>query len=265
MVGYNQSESRSRSSPYDLTPPQLKALRGPAANLLRSYIAGDGGYEGAFVAELTPEERELLRIVGAQGGERSPLESASAAQLQGTLRGDYADPNNPLVQAAIRAAQRPAIEAFREASLADRAAFTLAGHRVGGTAEGGGPSESSPFARARALAQRGLANSLTDISSEIVYGNLQAERDRQIRAASAAEQLEQGEFNRAVQALEAAALPRLIEQLGIDRGIEEFNRRIQLALTAAGIVFGNTVIAQESKSYGESAEAGISYGGSYTG
>ena len=48
-------------------------------------------------------------------------------------------------------------------------------------------------------------------------------------------ELSSAEVNNTVQKLQAAALPRLIEQFGINQGVTEFNRRIDILLQALGV------------------------------
>ena len=61
-------------------------------------------------------------------------------------------------------------------------------------------------------------------------------------------QLSQADLNNLVTGLRAVALPRLIEQMGLDRGREDFNRRVDTLLRAIALAQGaaspNTAVIQ---------------------
>lgn len=74
--------------------------------------------------------------------------------------------------------------------------------------------------------------------------------DRKLAAAGLQSQISTQEFQNTLQNLQAQALPRMIEEFGIERGIEQFNNRMNslmvLLQTAGGV--SSPVIAQQSKS-----------------
>lgn len=208
----------------DVTPDEYAGLRGPIAASIRNIINTGGGpsYTGPLAAGMSDQEKALLdRAIGqAMSGGAG---DASRDFLTSLLRGGG---ENPFLADAIRAAQRPTLEAFQDVVMPRlKADFTRAGQFV---QEGG----SSPFDRAAALASRGLANSLADIATNISFGSFENERNRQLEAARVAPAVEAAELDRTVKGLQAAALPRLIEELGIERGIQEFTRRVQVLLEA---------------------------------
>ncbi len=82
------------------------------------------------------------------------------------------------------------------------------------------------------MAELGVANQVSDISTNMAFGNFQAERGRQQQAAEFAPRLEREELNRTLSGLQATALPRLIEQHGIDRGLQEFRNSVNTLLEA---------------------------------
>ncbi len=187
----------------------------------------------------------LLTLTGGLPGV-----SQEAAQSIGDLAaGRTLDPNNPIIQNQITAATRPIFEAFDQNLGNLRSAATQAGQFVQ-------PGSSSPFELARARLQSGVANAVGDTASRIVTENVNRERDRQqnlfgllgnafesgqeraLRAANAQVPFQSGQIGALNNALSAAALPRLITQLGLDRGQQEFGRQqntlLQLLNSAMG-------------------------------
>lgn len=189
------------------------------------------------------------------------------------------DPNseNPFLQAAISAAQRTNLENLQETltqSLPGR--FTQSGQFVQ-------PGGSSAFDRAAALATRGVANANADIATNLSYQTLndqlarnfqanQAARaaedtsmqaqlarqntneqgalNRQVQGAQITPQVTQAQVSNMVQNLQAQALPRLIQEYGIERGMDEFNNRVNSLLSVIGIAGGVTqpTVSQKSSS-----------------
>lgn len=221
---------RSRSRARDITPAEFVSLRQPVADTLRFLLTGGPEFTGPFVAPLAQQEIDLLASL--EGTERTPAEQAGQETLTRTARGDFLRPgSNPFLQDAIRSAQRPLVEAFSEDARALRGGFTAAGQRI---------QDSSPFARAEAIRERALANALADVSTQLTATNFFNERQLQQRASEIAGQVRSGEVQRLIAQLQAQALPRLIEQLGIDRGLEEFRRRAAVIENAAALGVGAT-------------------------
>lgn len=238
--------SEQTSTPTDVTPEEFKALRGPVADALRNLFGGGGqqldfagGTFGGvtdpsrFTAGLAPQESDLLTRIGSLTGAPSPALTGAQSFLTSQLGGAGLSPeSNPFLAATIAAAQRPLIEQFQDIQLPNLISqFTGAGQRVQ-------PGGSSAFDRAGAIASRGLASALGDISTGISSQNFQAERGRQQQAVTQASQLQTADVQNTIQGLQAVALPRLIEQFGIDRGLEEFNRRITTVLQAIQLAQG---------------------------
>jgi hypothetical protein len=241
-----KSSSQQTSGPVDVTPPQFKALRQPIADLIRQlfgFAPTSGTFPGAtdpsrFSAPLTGTEGSLLNQLGVLGGQPSPTATAGNELLLKTLSGEFLDPaSNPFLQATINAATRPLFEQFQDVTLP----FTAAGQRIG-------PQGSSAFDRAAAIAQRGLASAVGDVATNIAGQNFQAERGRQQEGIGLGRQLTAQDIQSTISALQAVALPRLIDQFGIDKAGEEFNNRINVVLQALAIAQGLPVtIAQESQ------------------
>lgn len=194
------------------------------------------------------------------------------------------DPNseNPFLQAAIGAAQRTNLEGLQNTltnALPGR--FTQAGQFVQ-------PTGSSAFDRAAALATQSVANANSDIATNLSYQTLnsqlqrnfeanQAARaaedtsmqaqlgrqnaneqnalNRQIQGAQITPQVTQAQVSNMVQNLQAQALPRLIQEYGIERGMDEFNNRVNSLLSVIGIAGGVTQPTVSQKS--SSSQAGV--------
>lgn len=244
------SVTRSRTSIKDRTPEELAALQGLLGETFASIFGGSleqtgggtrnpvfsfvpsgenpftgvaGGFTGVsdpslFAAQLSPEEEAAVARIAAEGG-GTPETQAASDLRQRIISGEFLEPDARTREAL----QRPVLEAFEEARRGDVGAFTRAGQRI---------QESSPFFRARGLAERGLANALGDIEVNL----REAERGRQFQAAQQAEAIDATRAATQIQRLQATALPRLVEDLGVQRGIEEFNRRMQTLLTILGLV-----------------------------
>lgn len=214
----------------DTTPSEFKALRGPVSSQLQSIINSGGGpqYEGPLFAPMTGNEEALLQQAFQQSS-ASPFMDAAGQHFQNVMGGQFLTPDsNPFLQDAIAAAQRPVLESFQDTVMPRLAAqFTRAGQMVQ-------PQASSPFDTAAAISSRGLANALGDISTNMAFGNYQAERGRQESAAAMLPQIEEAQLNRTIQGLQTQALPRMIQELGIERGMQEFQRRIDVLMTALG-------------------------------
>ncbi len=247
--------SETTQGPTDVTPEAFKALQQPVADILKNLFGGALGFAGGsfpgvtdpsrFTAGQTPQESDLLTRIGSLTGAPSGALGEAQSFLQSVLQGQGLSPeSNPFLASTISAAQRPLIEQFNDIDLPNLISqFTGAGQRVQ-------PGGSSAFDRAGAIATRGLTNALADISTNLSGQNFQAERQRQTQAATQASQLNTADIQNTIQGLQAVALPRLIDQFGIDRGLEEFNRRITTVLQAIQLAQGLPLqtIAQEGES-----------------
>lgn len=220
-------DSGSPSQVVDTTPDEFVGLRGPIAQSIRQIInrGGSPQFQGQTTADISGNEQALLdQIFGATTN--NPFSDTARNTLTQTAQGQFLSPDsNPFLQQTIEAAQRPIIQQFEEQVLPNtRSQFTNAGQFIQAT--GGNESGSSPFDVAQNRAGRDFINSLGDISTNIASQNFQAERGRQQEAAMSAPGFEAAELESLVQGLQAQALPRMIEQQGIDTGLEEFRRSI---------------------------------------
>lgn len=234
----NQSTSTSSgvssgaSTTSNYTNPALSGLSGNLADTLRQVLssfssqtanAGNpiANATAAPQAGVTSQEQQLLDQITKQTGGGTD----SAAYIKSVLGGNFlpGQPGgNPFLDAAIKSAQRPTLEGLSEVlsrTLPGR--FTLGGQQTqSNTGDQGG---SSAFDRAGAIATRGAANALGDIATNISNTQYGAERQQQTVAAG----LDQSQVDQTIKGLQAAALPRLIQQNGLDKGLALFQQQTQ--------------------------------------
>lgn len=222
----------------------------------------------------------LQSIMGGAGlpGPQQPLGQFNQDVNNAHATAAY-DPNseNPFLAAAISAAQRPTLQGLTETLTRDLPGrFTQAG-------QFSQPQGSSAFDRAAAIATRGAGDTMGDIATNLSYQqmndqlqraftanqsargaedqsmqaqlarqnqNSQNAQDRQIQAAGIAPTASQAQVNNMVQNLQAQALPRLIQEYGIERGMDMFNNQMNGLLSVLGIAGGTTqpTISQKSES-----------------
>ena len=137
--------------------------------------------------------------------------------------------SNPALAGAIEAAIRPVRSEFQNVVTPTlRSKFTMAGQQIQGDG-------SSPFDRASALAGQSYLDKIGDISKQIASDQYQQERQLQTRAITQQTQANTAQVNDLVTNLQAQALPRMVEQYGLDKGIELFNQRVQALLSILGV------------------------------
>lgn len=259
---FGGSKQKSSSTPVELAPAPFAQLRGPVNQVFSGLLSGgEGGIGGIpkfgepFTAGVGVNEQATLDLLQSLvGGGRQAL-------IDKTISGEFVDPStNPFLKSFIEAAQRPTLQGLEETltrSLPGR--FTAAGQFIQ-------PQGSSAFDRAAAIATRGAADAVGDIATRIGAGAYEAERGRQQQGI----QLGQQEVQTVVNNLQAQALPRLIQQYGIDQGVQEFRTRLnallQVLATAGQLasqqpVFGNQTVSEGSSTTGIVPAIGSFFGG----
>jgi len=279
------------TSVVNTTPATLSGLSDPIAKLLREVLEKPttGTYTGAYTSPMTAEETKLLGVLNNYAtSDPQSLRSARDTLTSMTTGSDRQGPllqenvlgrgqdlvsailsgstfnpqTDAILQNAISAALRPLERRFDDQMRSMRGNFTAAGQYVQ-------PGASSPFEYAKSRLEGDLATAMGDTSSRIIADNLISERarqgdilnlqatavdnakQRQLDASQAIPTLEKVQLEGLVKALETNALPRLIEQLGLVGGREEFARQqelltrvLELALRGAapnaGVVPGTT-------------------------
>jgi hypothetical protein len=236
-------EQESSSQQYDIQAREYQALRPIIADIFqRGGGAFDPGYQGPFTAQMSPEEQRIMgQIGGYQPRGFTPGQAAANEARLATIRGQNLTPTEQFAPWA-----RAINEAFREGTLENVGQFTAAGHNV---------QESSPFARAEAISDRARADALARVASDIY----QTERGYQEEAARYEETVpgqraavSAQDVQTLMDQLQAVALPRLIEEMGIERGMEEYARRMEIMLNFLGLGVQTTqpVVGTESESAG---------------
>ncbi|WP_422369688.1 tail fiber domain-containing protein [Pelagibius sp.] len=218
-------------------------------------LSGIPSFDGPTTAPVTSQEQNFLDQIGQAAG-ASPNQTASQNLLTQTLGGQFLSPeSNPFLKATIESATRPVLETFNDVIAPQlRSQFTAAGQVVQN--EG-----SSPFAQAFGRAGKDLLNKIGDISSNISFQNFAQERGRQQEAVNQSLNLDSAKLDNLVKGLQSSALPRIIEQFGIDRGIELFNSRVSTLLEALRLAGGVSAPTVTSLPGSPGADVGGLFGG----
>lgn len=203
-----------------------------------------------------------------------PTGSAADAEAlrQATLQGQYLSPeSNPFLRGAIETATRPLVEQFGDEAINRARRFGAAGHTIG--PQGSSPFEVAEARAQTGLAnalgdissrivypnyaaergrQMGAIDQAEQAASNIFARGLgaadvaagQQDRlagagegaaERSLAATEGARALDRTQLENTLGILQAQALPRLIEEHGIERGIAEFNRQQNTILQALGL------------------------------
>lgn len=241
----------SKQTTRDILDPKFKALRGPVADvfgeeggLIDQTREAGAGFGGPLVAPLTEAERGLVGEISGFDGAPTAAQTAAEKSRLATIRGERLTPGEQFEPFA-----RQIREQFQEAQLESVGQFTGAGQRV---------QDSSPFARASAITSRALGDALARTAADI----FKTERGFQETAAAQEEtqvatraQAKGVQIENLVNRLSASALPRLISDLGIERGMEEFSRRMEQLLNILGL--GVQATSPALASFGKSVNATI--------
>jgi hypothetical protein len=234
-------QTQSTSTPVDMTPDALKALRTPFASSLTSILGGNGPqYNGPLVAPITGSEQ--MNLGGANAATYDPTR---AGLIQKTMSGGFlpgAPGGNPFLDASINAAQRSTLQGLETTlgkTLPGR--FALAGQRQQ-------PGGSSAFDNAAAVATRGTAQALGDIGTNISSNAYNSERQLQQGAIG----LGQNEVQNVINNLQAQGLPRMIQDTGIQRGMDLFKTQLSSLMQALATASGAPIsqIANQGQSSG---------------
>lgn len=263
------------ASVIDTNPGEFAELRRPVSNTLKSLVTNIPG-----TATFDPNAADLSRLfAGLSGTEQGLVDRAgtlagqpSQLQLQGrnvlgqTLQGDFIDPQtNPFLQSTLDTATRRINEQNQLQNSALIGQFKRAGQTLRSDPDRVG---SSAFLNQARLAERDRLNAIGDVTGNILNQNFQNERNRQQQAVGLAENITSQDINNTIEGLRATALPRLVQDLGVQRGIQEFNERIQRllqALTISGGISSNSNVvlpgvAAQQTPLGAGANAAIQAG-----
>lgn len=195
------SSTPSNQNPFTaaLTPTVLNAATTPAPQ-----------YTGPLSAPASSQETALLGQLPASGSG-----TATTNYLNNVLSGSYMPGGangNPFINQSIAAVNQPILNNLQNTlttSLPGQ--FTAAGQMTG-------PQGSSAFDRAAALQTTQAAQAMTAADTNIENNAY----NTGVQQETAAVPLAQQEVQTTIASLQAAALPRLIQQLGIQNGLSAF-------------------------------------------
>lgn len=239
LFGGSNTEQQSTSTPTNMNP-FTTALQAPVTNAATNLLTGGiPAYQpnSNMAAPIGANEQAVLGQLNGMTGPNTQRNNL----LSDTMSGNFlpgSPGGNPFLSAAITAAQRGTANTLNDTlSRSLPGQFLAAGHNVNPT------SGSSAFDTAGALYASRAGQTMADIATNMSNQNYQFERGQQQQAVP----LQQAEVQTTLNNLQAQALPRLIQQYGIDQGLQAFQQRttqlLQLLATAGGMaqpVIGNT-------------------------
>jgi hypothetical protein len=227
------SGGSSHSKPKDMTPRAYRGLREPTALRLNqlSDFRNTPGWGGVYSAPITSGEQAGVNrfsdyVLGDQG---------SFDYLSRMGRGEYVN-KNPWVDEMVRLSGENLMDMYNTGDLERRALFHRAGQQD--------LSENSPFAQASAELAGNFLRAVSEANVGIRGQAYESDMGRSLQANQLLAGLMQAN-------LEAQSVPRLIADLGVQRGMEEFNARrtfLQNMLTTAAQVSSPT-LGQKTDSY----------------
>ncbi len=222
-MSFGGGGSSASSKPKDLTPEEFVAKRGLVADTLSNTIQGGGPQiTGPFAAPVSGAEQFGLDKLQAGVFREGGLGAAQDDFLRGALSGGQ---QNPFLQETIDAATRSFTENAQLEELRDRAMFTSGGQKLQG---------SSAFTEDRLRDMRDKQSQVADTASQIAFQDHALRAQQQIEAAA----LVNARFSEMRESISTLALPRLVEQFGLDKANEEMERRIA-AIESATAALGN--------------------------
>lgn len=273
-------------------------LGGAVAGDQQLSLGGIPEYQGTRAVPVGVQERNIVNAIADRAGQPvqragfdnllslfagggTALQQAGQQGILDTLAGNFLGPDsNPWLRKTVEAAQGDLQYDWENRVLPNlRSSFTGAGHTITPGSFG-----SSAFDRAGALAANEQTRQMQDLATEIYGQNYQAERARMMEAlglgqTETAQRIgaqtaglesqqavqqqnlaeRQAQTQELVSSLQAAALPRLVEQYGADVGMQEFQTRMQQLLQLLGMevgvaqpqIVGNSPIPGRSGSFGD--------------
>lgn len=203
----------------------------------------------SLVAPMTQQQIDLMNqaVHSVQPG-GNPLMDAANAQLMQTLNGNYLSPqSNPFLQAAISAAQYNTQQQFQNTVIPG-----LLSRYTGGNQQVQGLGSTS-FANEANQAGLQYETTQANTAATMESQNYTQERQNQLAAITQANQVTNDQLQRVVTAGQQAALPQLVKDLGIQRGIQSYNDRMNALLEAIRIAGGVSSPTVASTSSGSSS------------
>ena len=203
--------SSGKSSSKDLTPWEYANQRGFVADTLRNTAEGGGPQiEGPFAVPVSGAEQFGLDKLQSNVFRKGGLGAAQDKFLMGAMDGGQ---QNPFLQETIDAATRSVMKNAELEELRDRALFTSGGQKLQG---------SSAFVEDRLRDIGNTQQQVGDIAARIAFEDHAPRVKAQLEAAA----LVSARFTEMRESISTLALPRLVEQYGLDAANEEAERRI---------------------------------------
>lgn len=254
---------QSKLENLDITPEAYKKLRPLLSQLLQNVLSGGEKGNTSLTDALAMIPSASTGAAPITSGEQSALDAliaginpssgatAASGLLTDTLGGKYLNPDsNPYLAQSIEDAIAPLRQEYQDTIMPNlRIGFTQSGQTIN-------PNGSSVFDRASALAANEYMRNVSATATKIASDNYTAERDRQAAAVDQQTALDTSKVNNLVSTLNAVALPRLIEQYGIDAGVEEFRTRMQSLLQLLGLSAGSSGVSNAGVQ-GSEASTGV--------
>lgn len=260
-MSFGTNESSSGSQPVNVTPGALQGNYGPFAKALQRFIGGGtlrprqtikdarsiAGVPFAPIGSGVTDQNPFSAVAPMSAGEAGSLNALNSYAgatggttqnyLNNVMGGQYLTPgSNPFLQSAIQAAQQGTLN-----SLTGQ--FGAAGQTL---RPGAGSSAFSYSA----------ANALGNIASQM--SNQQYQNERQLQQGAVG--LNQQQMGQMIQNLQANALPRTIQQQGIQTGLGLFQNQMQSFLQALQTITGQagaSNIGQKSQSKSGGFNVGV--------
>lgn len=241
IFGGGEQSSQSTSTPTNMNPftaPLQAPLTNATTNLLQNGIPQyTPNANNGLAAPIGANEQTTLNQLMTANAPGSQTNGYLSDVLGGKYLPGQANAN-PFLNSAVTAAQRTTMN-----NLNDTLSRSLPGQFLAAGQSTNPTSGSSAFDTAAGTYARNAATTMGDIASTMNSNAYTSERSNQ----QAAVPMQQAQVQGMVNNLQAQALPRLIQQYGLDQGLQVFqqqtNQLLQLLATAGGIaqpVIGNT-------------------------
>lgn len=198
---------------------------------------GSGSSSNPLVAGLTPQQNSFLTGIGGFGQTNFGL-GGPESTINRFLNPNYPASlaTSPQTSAAVSAATQPLINAFRTTTMPGIAGqFTAAGQRTNANGQDNGGMGSSAFGRNVNEAENTLEGNVGQVAGGIENAAYQTGLQEQQNAINQATALSTTNLNNMVTALQASALPQMIQQYGIQQGQQLYQQTIQSILAALGL------------------------------
>lgn len=210
---------------YGTTSGNAGQSFGLAPWMVNGLSSSDAG--NPLIAPMTSGQQYMLGRIG----ENAQTGFGGLTNAQGMAR-EMMDPNSGLVSNAINMATNPMINAFNQFTMPSlRGNFTAMGHRLSAPeamANANTGSGSSAFENARNNAISNLQQNIGQVSGQIEQNFLNT-------GLQATAQLSQENLNQMISSLQQEALPQMLQQYGINQGMQLYQQQIQTILSALGV------------------------------